>query len=114
MEQGAATPSGGPVGIWVWDANNALIQNNESHHNRTGSTADGGGFDFDGGVTNSVMQYNYSHDNAGPGYGVYQFRGEALNGFTVRYNVSANDAPQERLRRHRLLERQRRQRHPRR
>jgi hypothetical protein len=39
------------------------------------------------------MQYNYSHDNAGPGYGVYQFQGaRPLNNLTVRYNVSANDA----------------------
>jgi hypothetical protein len=93
-ENGARnTHVGGPVGIWVWDVNNALIQNNESHHNRTASTADGGGFDFDGGVTNSVMQYNYSHDNAGPGYGVYQFKGaRPLNNLTVRYNLSANDA----------------------
>jgi len=93
-ENGARnTHVGGPVGIWVWDVNNAVIQNNESHHNRTASTADGGGFDFDGGVTNSVMQYNYSHDNAGPGYGIYQFQGaRPLGNLTVRYNVSANDA----------------------
>ena len=44
---------GGPVGIWAWDANRVLIQFNESHHNRTGSSKDGGGFDLDGGVTNS-------------------------------------------------------------
>jgi hypothetical protein len=89
----ANTHVGGPVGIWVWDVNNALIQNNESHHNLTNSTADGGGFDFDGGVTNSVMQYNYSHDNAGPGYGVYQFSGaRPFHDNAVRYNVSANDA----------------------
>jgi hypothetical protein len=94
FENGARnTHVGGPVGIWVWDVNNALIQNNESHHNRTNSTADGGGFDFDGGVTHSVMQYNYSHDNAGPGYGVYQFSGaRPLNDLTIRYNLSANDA----------------------
>jgi hypothetical protein len=93
-ENGARnTHVGGPVGIWVWDVNNALIQNNESHHNRTGSTADGGGFDFDGGVTDSVLQYNYSHDNAGAGYGVYQFKGaRPLNNLTVRYNLSVNDA----------------------
>ena len=29
---------------------------------------DGVGFDFDGGVTNSVMQYNYSHDNDAAGF----------------------------------------------
>jgi hypothetical protein len=87
------THVGGPVGIWVWDVNNAVIQHNESHHNRTNSTADGGGFDIDGGVTNSVMQYNYSHDNDGPGYGIYQFKGaRAMTNNVVRYNVSQNDA----------------------
>ena len=59
---------GGPVGIWVWDANRVVMQFNESHHNRTGSSKDGGGFDLDGGVRNSTVQYNYSHDNDGPGY----------------------------------------------
>lgn len=86
------THVGGPVGIWVWDVNDATIQHNESHHNRTSSTADGGGFDFDGGVTNSVMQYNYSHDNDGAGYGIYQFSGaRPLYHNTIRYNISAND-----------------------
>jgi hypothetical protein len=84
--------SGGPVGIWVWDTNNATIQYNESHHNHTNSTADGGGFDLDGGVTNSVIQYNYSHDNDGPGYGIYQFSGaRPFNNNDLRYNISAND-----------------------
>jgi hypothetical protein len=87
------THVGGPVGIWVWDVNGAVIQYNESHHNKTASTADGGGFDLDGGVTNSVIQYNYSHDNDGAGYGIYQFQGaRPFFKNTVRYNVSENDA----------------------
>ncbi len=86
------THVGGPVGIWAWDANAVTIQNNESHHNHTNSKADGGGFDLDGGVTNSVMQYNYSHDNDGAGYLLGQFSGaRAFNHNVVRYNISAND-----------------------
>ncbi len=86
------THVGGPVGIWAWDSDNVTLQYNESHHNLTNSTADGGGFDFDGGVTNSIMQYNYSHDNAGAGYGIYQFSGaRPLNNLTIRYNISQND-----------------------
>ncbi|NJO25803.1 MAG: T9SS type A sorting domain-containing protein [Bacteroidia bacterium] len=85
---------GGPVGIWVWDATNVTIQYNESHHNGTGSgTPDGGGFDLDGAVTNSKMQYNYSHDNWGAGYLLFEFgvpRGNNKNN-TVRYNISQND-----------------------
>ena len=84
---------GGPVGIWVWDANQVVIQFNESHHNRTGSSKDGGGFDLDGGVRNSTVQYNYSHDNDGPGYLLAQFSGaRAFYGNTLRHNVSVNDS----------------------
>lgn len=83
---------GGPVGIWAWDANRVVIQFNESHHNRTGSSKDGGGFDLDGGVRNSMVQHNYSHDNDGPGYLLAQFSGaRAFYGNVLRYNVSVND-----------------------
>ena len=83
---------GGPVGIWVWDANHIVIQFNESHHNRTGSSKDGGGFDLDGGVRNSMVQHNYSHDNDGPGYLLAQFSGaRAFYGNVLRHNVSVND-----------------------
>lgn len=82
----------GPVGIWVWDASRVVIQFNESHHNRTGSSKDGGGFDLDGGVRNSTVQYNYSHDNDGPGYLLAQFSGaRAFYGNVLRHNVSVND-----------------------
>ena len=83
---------GGPVGIWTWDANRVVIQFNESHHNRTGSSKDGGGFDLDGGVTNSVVQSNYSHDNDGAGYLLAQFQGaRPFYGNVVRNNLSVND-----------------------
>ena len=83
---------GGPVGIWAWDANRVLIQYNASHHNRTGSSKDGGGFDLDGGVTNSTVQYNYSHDNDGAGYLLAQFSGaRPFYGNVLRYNLSVND-----------------------
>jgi hypothetical protein len=83
---------GGPVGIWAWDANRVVIQFNESHHNHTGSSKDGGGFDLDGGVTNSTVQYNYSHDNDGAGYLLAQFSGaRPFYGNVLRYNLSVND-----------------------
>lgn len=84
-------PSEGPVGIWTYSSSGILIQHNESHHNRT-SNGDGGGFDLDIGVTNSVMQYNYSHDNAGAGFLIYGKSGSSGNANNlVRYNVSEND-----------------------
>jgi len=82
---------GGPVGIWMWDVFQGVIQRNESHHNMSG-TLDGGGFDLDGGCVNSWMQYNYSHDNDGPGFLVGEFPGAPqLSDVTVRYNVSERD-----------------------
>jgi hypothetical protein len=86
------TANGGPVGFMIWDSNNISLEFNESHHNRTGSQSDGGGFDFDGGTTNSIMQYNYSHDNDGAGLLLAQFPGARPHrGNVIRYNVSQND-----------------------
>jgi len=89
----SAWPNGGPVGIWGYCCNNLVIQKCESHHNSSGTSLDGGGFDLDGGCTNSVMQYNYSHDNGGAGYLLAQYPGApAMSDLIVRYNVSENDA----------------------
>jgi hypothetical protein len=84
-------PSEGPVGIWTYSSSGIVIQHNESHHNTT-SNGDGGGFDLDIGVTHSVVQYNYSHDNAGAGFLIYGKSGSSGNANNmVRYNVSEND-----------------------
>lgn len=84
--------SGGPVGIWAYSSKNTVIQFNESHHNLTGNTKDGGGFDLDGGCSNSILQYNYSHDNYGAGYlmAIYSGSPVAKNN-VIRYNISEND-----------------------
>ncbi len=83
---------GGPVGIWVWDSNNIIVQYNKSYNNKTGGKLDGGGFDLDGGTSNSVLQYNYSQDNDGAGFFLAQFTYARKNdGNIVRYNVSIND-----------------------
>ncbi|NJY61819.1 hypothetical protein HC174_03490 [Salinimicrobium sp. CDJ15-81-2] len=88
-----ANTSGGPVGIWYWDADNVTIQYNEVYGMKSGTKKDGGGFDLDGGVTNGTMQYNYSHDNQGAGYLIGQFGGaRPMRNIIVRYNVSENDA----------------------
>ena len=83
---------GGPVGIWTWDSNRVLIQFNKSHHNKTGSSKDGGGFDLDGGVRNAIVQYNHSHDNDGPGFLLAQFTcAKAFHNNVIRHNLSEND-----------------------
>lgn len=83
---------GGPIGIWAWEANRVIMQCNESHHNKSRARCDGGGFDLDGGVTNSIMQYNYSHDNVGAGFGLFQFAGaHRLQNNVVRYNITQHE-----------------------
>jgi len=80
------------VGIWCYDSTKVTIQFCESHRNRTAGTHDGGGFDLDGGTTSSVMQYNYSHDNDGAGYGVYEYVGAPVySNNIIRFNISEND-----------------------
>jgi hypothetical protein len=86
---------GGPVGLWTWQSNNVTIQYNESYSNRRGAAfVDGGGLDLDGGVRNSRVQYNYTHDNDGPGILIGNFWWATFthSGNVVRYNVSVNDA----------------------
>ena len=83
----------GPVGIWAFECDSLTIQYCFSHDNKTAPSArDGGGFDFDGGVTNSVMRYNLSMNNEGAGYGLFQFGGASdwANNF-IHHNVSIND-----------------------
>ncbi|MDF2438412.1 MAG: right-handed parallel beta-helix repeat-containing protein [Bacteroidota bacterium] len=88
----ANTHCGGPGGIWAWDCDNLTIQYCESYKNSGGSGCDGLGFDFDGGVTNSLMQYNYSHDNDGAGYLLGQYSdARPWSNNVVRYNISEND-----------------------
>jgi hypothetical protein len=82
----------GGIGIWTWDSTKVTIQYCESHHNRTSGPQDGGGFDLDGGVTYSTLQYNYSHDNDGAGIGIYEYSGALPNSNNVvRFNISEND-----------------------
>ena len=84
----------GPVGIWGWNCDRLTIQCCVSHDNKSPGK-DGGGFDFDGGVTNSVMQYNLSYGNAGCGYLLCQYAAAPTwKNNTLRYNVSFNDGAQ--------------------
>jgi hypothetical protein len=83
------------VAIWVWSADNSVIQFNEAYG--TKGQRDGEGFDSDWNSRNTLIQYNYSHDNEG-GFllicneGGHSSSDSAGNvGTTVRYNISQND-----------------------
>lgn len=86
---------GGPIGIWFWDCTTSVIQHCESYDNQT-THGDGGGFDLDGGCQGCIIQYCYSHGNAGAGYLFAQFSGAAsgygpLENNVIRYCISEND-----------------------
>ena len=83
----------GPVGIWAYQSDSITIQYCYAHNNKTSAKGkDGGGFDFDGGMTNSVMQYNFSANNEGAGYGLFQYYGASVwKNNIVRNNISYND-----------------------
>ena len=79
-----------PVGIWAAGSNRVVFEYNESYNNRTRTISDGGGFDFDWDVHNSVMQYNYAHGNDGPGFLIFAGSHHS-SGNVIRYNVSQGD-----------------------
>jgi hypothetical protein len=83
----------GPVGIWAYEAENVVIQHCLSYRNKTSKGgADGGGFDLDGGVTNSIVQYCFSYENQGSGYCIFQYWGASPWHHNIfRYNISEND-----------------------
>src|SRR4051812_6936787 len=83
----------GPVGIWAYEADSVIIQHCISYKNKTHKgAADGGGFDLDGGVTNSIIQYCLSYENWGSGYGIFQYGGaDNWSNNIVRYCISLND-----------------------
>lgn len=86
------TTSSGPCGIWAAASKKIILQNCESWNNRTGKV-DGDGFDFDGGVSDSIIQYNYAHNNDGAGILLYSYDGApyqfAHN--TCRFNICMNN-----------------------
>ena len=83
------------VGIWPWSADDTVIQFNEVYG--TKGQHDAEGFDSDWNSRNTIIQYNYSHDNEG-GFllicneGSQRPEDSAGNvGTIVRYNISQND-----------------------
>lgn len=83
------------AGLWTTNTNDSIIQYNDvGHTNLPGGNADGEGFDIDISERNTVIQYNYSHDNAGGFLLMCNFTGgESISGgHIVRFNLSVNDA----------------------
>jgi len=83
----------GPVGIWAYECDSVAIQYCVSYRNRTSKGGDdGGGFDLDGGITNSVIRNCISYENEGSGYGLFQYDGASpWKNNIIKNNVSWND-----------------------
>jgi hypothetical protein len=91
------TTCGGPSGNWTFNSSYVTIQFNESYGNAPISYLSGcdwSGFDLDGGTRNSVLQYNYAHDNYGAGFLSYMVAvgGNNWQNNVIRYNISVNDS----------------------
>ncbi|MDP9140712.1 MAG: right-handed parallel beta-helix repeat-containing protein [Pseudomonadota bacterium] len=80
----------GTVGMFIAKTTNSTMQYNEVSGVRF-HVVDGQAYDVDLMTSNSVVQYNYSHDNEG---GMILLMGGLFSGTnaTVRYNLSVNDA----------------------
>ena len=77
-------------GIWFWDCEDCIMQYNEGYGCKAPFEKDGAPFSIDNLCRNCIIQYNYSHDNEGPGYMVFGRTGTGHSSI-VRNNLSVND-----------------------
>ncbi|HEY1981513.1 MAG TPA: right-handed parallel beta-helix repeat-containing protein [Xanthobacteraceae bacterium] len=86
---------GGPAGDWAYDADNITFRFDETYGMGPAvwtKGCDWDGFDLDGYVTNSVIEYSYAHDNWGAGFEMYISREPTWHHNIIRYNVAENNA----------------------
>ena len=83
------------AGIWPWSCDNTVVQHNEVSGMK--GTNDGEGYDSDFNCRNTLIQYNYSHDNDG-GFMLICNDGSLTmpvsagnTGTVIRYNISIHD-----------------------
>lgn len=96
-----ANSCGGPVGIWAYDSDTNLFEFNEVYGRGpttwSNNACDQGGLGFDNGVRNSTAQFNWSHNNWGPGFYALAGasnpgRGVLSTGNVFRYNLAEGNA----------------------
>jgi hypothetical protein len=78
------------------NANNVTIQFNEVYHVQPISYTTGcdwAAYDLDGGTSNSILQYNYAHDDWGPSILLFESSTSYVfwGNNVARFNVSEND-----------------------
>ena len=94
--EGLARGQEAAAGIWPWACDNTIIRFNESSDHK--APWDGQGFDADYNCFNTVIEYNYSHDNYGGMVLVCSSGDEDRTSYCigtehpiVRYNISIGD-----------------------
>ncbi len=94
------TSCGGTSGIEAYTSNNITIRHNEVYNVQPSPSFTAGcdwdAIDLDGGTTNSLVEYNYTHNNFGTGIYAYTVNpsGSTWGPNTYRYNISENDGLQ--------------------
>ncbi len=84
----------GPSGIEAAASRRITCQYNEVYDIKASTGSDGHGIHFGDGVQNSIMQYNYSHDNDGPGFSFHCYGNSyplANSNNVLRYSISARN-----------------------
>ncbi|MDR3264207.1 MAG: right-handed parallel beta-helix repeat-containing protein [Clostridiales bacterium] len=82
------------AGIWGISCNNVRFRYNEVYGIQYGYN-DGEAFDFDNNVTDTIFEYNFSHNNNGGLVNIMHEKTDPSgpsSGCIFRYNISANDA----------------------
>ena len=83
------------AGIWPVNSNDCLVQYNEvGYSHMPDGCKDAQGYDVDSSCRNTLIQYNYSHDNEGGFILMCEVAGignEEFKGTVVRNNLSVND-----------------------
>jgi hypothetical protein len=84
----------GPSGIEAAASRRITCQYNEVYDIKASTGSDGHGMHFGDGVQNSIMQYNYSHNNDGPGFSFHCYGNSyplANSNNVLRYSISARN-----------------------
>ncbi len=81
---------GTPNAIWTWACDRCVVQYNEAYENASPGI-DGGAFDIDFHSKDSVVQYNYGHDNAAYCVAVFAAEEKVTINSTIRYNICSNN-----------------------
>lgn len=83
------------AGIWPINSNDCVVQYNEvGYSHKPDDCDDAQGYDVDASCRNTIVQYNYSHDNEGGFILLCEVAGignEEFKGTVVRNNLSVND-----------------------